>query len=186
MRKLIFSLLGLLMVLGISAQTVDSNKKLSRAERKEIKAQERADNKERILAAIKDHQFVIEAYTLEDRYGRFLQVSPVTNFILVDSLEATIQIALPNRIGGPNGLGGITDEGRIRNIRFPKKMPKYGVSFEMDVVGPAFGSSRVYVDVNDDGLASMRFSGVFGARFTMRGNFELLEDARVFTGITRF
>lgn len=186
MKKLIFSLVGLLLVLGVSAQTENSDKKLSRAERKAIRAQERAANKELILAAVEDRQFVIEAYTLEDRYGRFIQVSPVTNFILADSLEATIQIALPNRIGGFNGLGGITDQGRIRSIRFPKKLPKSGVSFEMEIVGPAFGSSRVFVDVNDDGQATMRFSGAFGARFTMRGNFELLENAGVFKGFARF
>lgn len=186
MKKLISSLFGLLIVMGLSAQTTESNRKLTRAERKEIKAQERAENKEQILTAIQDHQFVIEAYHLEDRYGRFIQVSPTTNFILVDSVEATIQLAFPNRIGGWNGLGGITDEGRIRNIRFPKKTPKYGVSFVMDVTGPAFGSSRVYVDVNDDGLAVMRFSGAFGARFTMRGNFELLEESNIFKGVARF
>lgn len=186
MKKLILSLAGLLLVWGLSAQSTDSNKKLSKAERKELRAQERAANKEHILSAIEERQFVIEAYTLEDRYGRFIQVSPITNFILLDSLEATIQIALPNRIGGRNGLGGITDQGRIRGIRFPKKMPKYGVSFEMDIVGPAFGSSRVFVDVNDDGLATMRFSGAFGARFTMRGNFELLENASIFKGVARF
>ena len=56
----------------------------------------------------------------------------------------------------------------------------------MEVVGPIFGSSRVFVDVNEDGLATMRFSGVFGSRFTMRGNFELLEDSRIFQGVARY
>ena len=186
MKKLISSLFGLLLVLGLSAQTSNNNKKLTRAERKEIKAQERAERKEKIIAAIKDQQFVIEAYILEDRYNRFFQVSPVTNFVLVDSTEATIQFALPGRIGGWNGLGGVTDQGRVRNITFPKKMPKYGVSFEMDVQGPAFGSSRVYVDVNEDGLAVMRFSGAFGARFSMRGNFEFLEDSNINKGLASF
>lgn len=186
MKKLISSLFGLLIVVGLSAQTASDNKKSTRAERKEMKAQERAERKEKMIAAIKDQQFVIESYILEDRYGRFAQVSPLTNFVLVDSTEATIQIALPGRIGGWNGLGGITDEGRIRNIQFPKKMPKHGVSFQMDVSGPAFGSSRVYVDVNAEGLAVMRFSGAFGARFTMRGNFELLEDSNIYKGIARF
>lgn len=186
MKKLIASLLGLLIVVGLSAQNSSDNRKLTRAERKEIKAQERAERKEKIIAAIKDRQFVIEAYILEDRYGRFFQVSPVTNFVLVDSVEATIQFGLPGRIGGWNGLGGITDQGRVRNIEFPKKMSKYGVSFEMDVQGPAFGSSRVYVDVNEEGLAVMRFSGAFGARFNMRGNFELLEDSNIYKGIARF
>ena len=186
MKKLIFSLFGLLLVLGLSAQTSIDNKKLTRAERKEIKAQERAERKETIIAAIQNQQFVIEAYILEDRYGRFFQVSPMTNFVLVDSTEATIQFALPGRIGGWNGLGGITDEGRIRNITFSKKMPKYGVSFEMDMQGPAFGSSRVYVDVNDDGQAVMRFSGAFGARFSMRGNFELLEDSNIYKAMASF
>ncbi len=186
MKKLIASLLGLLIVVGLSAQYSTDNRKLTRAERKEIKAQERAERKEKIIEAIKDGRFVIEAYILEDRYGRFFQVSPVTNFVLVDSTEATIQFALPGRIGGWNGLGGITDQGRVRNIEFAKKMSKYGVSFEMDIQGPAFGSSRVYVDVNEEGLAVMRFSGAFGARFNMRGNFELLEDSNIYKGIARF
>jgi len=186
MKKLISSLFGLLVVLSLTAQTTTDKNKLTRAERKEIKAEERAAKKAQILQAVKDQQFVIEAYTLEDRYGRFVQVSPVTNFILVDSADAVIQFALPNRIGGPNGLGGITEEGRVRNISFSKKEPKHGVIFEMEVVGPVFGSLRVFVDVNDDGLATMRFSGVFGSRFTMRGNFELLEDSRVFQGVARF
>lgn len=177
--------MGLLVVLSVTAQTTNNNK-LTRAEKKEIKAQERAANKAQILQAVKDQRFVIEAYTLEDRYGRFVQVSPVTNFILIDSTDAVIQFALPNRIGGPNGLGGITEDGRVRNITFSKKKPKYGVTFEMEVVGPIFGSSRVFVDVNEDGLATMRFSGVFGSRFTMRGNFELLEDSRIFQGVARY
>lgn len=186
MKKLISSLFGLLVVLSVTAQTTTNKNKLTRAERKEIRAQERAANKEQILQAVKDQQFVIEAYTLEDRYGRFVQVSPVTNFILVDSTAAVIQFALPNRIGGPNGLGGVTEEGRVRNIQLTDKKPKYGVTFQMEVVGPIFGSSRVFVDVNEDGLATMRFSGVFGSRFTMRGNFELLEDSRIFQGVASF
>ena len=186
MRKLITSLLGLLVVLSVTAQTTTDKHKLTRAEKKEIRAEERAANKAQILQAVKDQRFVIEAYTLEDRYGRFVQVSPITNFIFVDSSAVVIQFALPNRIGGPNGLGGVTEEGRVRNITFSKKEPKYGVTFEMEVVGPIFGSSRVFVDVNEDGLATMRFSGVFGSRFTMWGNFELLEDSRIFQGMARY
>ncbi len=186
MKKLISSLFGLLVVLSLTAQTTRDSNKLTRAERKEIKAEERAANKAKILQAVKDQRFVIEAYTLEDRYGRFVQVSPVTNFILVDSSAAVIQFALPHRVGGPNGLGGVTEEGRVRDLEFSKKKPKYGVSFKMEVAGPLFGASQVFVNVNEDGLATMRFSGVFGSRFTMRGNFELLEDSRIFQGVASF
>ena len=128
MRKLITSLLGLLVVLSVTAQTTSDKHKLTHAEKKEIRAEERVANKAQILQAVKDQRFVIEAYTLEDRYGRFVQVSPVTNFILVEGTAVVIQFALPNRIGGPNGLGGITEEGRVRSITFSKKKPSM-VSF---------------------------------------------------------
>ena len=186
MRKLIAALFGLVLVISMSAQNSSDRKKLTRAEKKEIRTQERAALRVQILEAIEERSFAIEAYTLEDRYGRFIQVSPVTNFIAIDSNEATIQFALPNRIGGPNGLGGITDEGRVRNIKVADKPSKHGVSFEMDVTGPVFGSSRVYVDVNSEGLAIMRFSGAFGAKFTMRGNFERLEESNLYKGVARF
>lgn len=104
----------------------------------------------------------------------------------VDSLQATIQLALPNRIGGQNGLGGITEDGYLHSLKFAEKAPKHGISFEMEITGPAFGSSRVFVDLNDDGLATVRFSGAFGARFQMRGRLESLDNSVVFKGMARY
>ena len=91
------------------------------------------------LAAIDDMHFVIVADRVRFRRGYTVNVNQSTNFVLVQGNEATVQLAFERGFSGPNGLGGITVEGRITNVE--KRFDKKGnLLYRMMVTGTAISA----------------------------------------------
>lgn len=115
--------------------------------RKEKEKQEKKRQQERLdslqfemaLAAIDDMHFVIVADRVRFRRGYTVNVNQSTNFVLVQGNEATVQLAFERGFSGPNGLGGITVEGRITNVE--KRFDKKGnLLYRMMVTGTAISA----------------------------------------------
>lgn len=127
--------------------------------------------------------FALEADQLTLRRGRVVFVSSDTNFVTLSGDTATVQVA-PFMGGGPNGIGGITLEGRASGIQV--KTDKQGnTTFAMSVFGrgisatlsirlPA-GSNRASVSI-DPNLSSNRI--------LLTGVLIPLDESRVFKGRT--
>ncbi len=125
--------------------------------------------------------FALEADQLTLRRGRVVFVSSDTNFVTLSGDTATVQVA-PFMGGGPNGIGGITLEGRASGIQV--KTDKRGnTTFSMSVFGrgisatlsirlPA-GSNRASVSI-DPNLSSNRI--------LLTGVLIPLDESRVFKG----
>lgn len=107
--------------------------------------------------AVSDSSFVLEADAVTFKYGTRVQVNSTTNFISLDGNRAVIQVSPSYVYGGPNGVGGITVEGTVSNVR--KTYDKKGrMFFSMNVLGRGVnatvsimmypGSSRVIADVS--------------------------------------
>lgn len=120
-----------------------SRQRLQKAERDLKRAQEKAAGDawdarsyQKALQAIEEQQFVLEAEQVVFKRGESVYVTSTTNFILLDQKDATVQTSFSTVNPGPNGLGGITLDGRISNLK--KETDKKGnttLSFNIQGVG---------------------------------------------------
>ena len=70
------------------------------------------------VQALKENKFVVEADRLIFKQGDVAYVNSNTNFIMVDGEKGTVQVAFNNTpFAGPNGIGGITVDGRVSGVR---------------------------------------------------------------------
>ncbi len=132
---------------------------------------------------LEDTTFVLESNTVYDKKGNSMQVSESTNFIQVNKNEVTVQLSFPFVVNGPNGIGGITLEGRLTryNIKKTKKgayyveLSSFGSSLNADItINISPGSNRATATVSastlpyrvryDGSLYHIKESGVFKGR----------------------
>lgn len=126
--KSIFLILAIL-VIGIPAESYSQQKKMTRKEKeaawrasrlKKRAAEERSEYRSDSIAfaqaivAIRNGSWALEASNVTLNNGVTNFVTPSTNYVSINNDVATIQTAFDNsNIYSPNGLGGITLEGRV-------------------------------------------------------------------------
>lgn len=106
---------------------------------KRIEAVEDSIRAVEALASLEQPDFVLEANRLAFKRGETAYVTSHTNFVSLSDDKAVIQIA-PFHGGGPNGVGGITLEGRASNIKL-KTDKKGNVTFTMSVSGTGLSAT---------------------------------------------
>lgn len=197
MKKMILYAVMALMSLPVGAsacasslRTADGNTAAeSEAQRKEKeekkRAEERLDSLRFSLAcqSVEDGYFVVVADQIRGRYGRSVNVNESTNFVLVQGDKATVQFAIERGFSGPNGLGGITVEGRVSNVKI--QYDKRGnLVYSMSVTGTAI-SADVYFTLPKNGTKCdvTVNSNYSGNRLTFSGELNPYK-AEVFQGRT--
>ncbi|MDR2955561.1 MAG: DUF4251 domain-containing protein [Prevotella sp.] len=126
MRAILFLLVSATLVMaGCKAQ--DPAAKQAQAAEDSLKFQMAVD-------ALNNHDFVLEADRITFKSGRFVYVDSNTNFVSMKNEKATIQLAFNSPYAGPNGIGGITVEGTVSNIKM-KTDKKGNVYYSMNVFG---------------------------------------------------
>ena len=171
----------------VKGQTLkeDIKKEAKKAE-KEAKKLERKMKDEMLYRqaekALKDQSFVLEADRVIFKRGRSAFVTSNTNFVALADGRATIQIAFNGPYPGPNGLGGVTVDGRASNIQMNKDK-KGNISFSMQVLGSGI-SAQVNIELyNGSNMASVTVSPSFNTnRITLNGALLPAEDSNVFKG----
>ena len=107
--------------------------------------------------AVGKRSFVIEADAITFKNGTRIYVNSTTNFISVNGDRGVVQISPNSFISGPNGLGGITVDGRITgmDVKVDKKgrtrmvmnVTGVGINAQLDIsLFP--GSDDAYVVVS--------------------------------------
>lgn len=110
--------------------------------------------------AIDDMHFVIVADRLRFRRGGTANVNSTTNFILVQGDKATVQLAFEHGFSGLNGLGGITVEGNITNVK--KQFDKKGnLVFSMMVSGTAISADVAFTLPKDGSSCDATVTSTF-------------------------
>lgn len=132
------------------------NSGLTEEQEKQIEAIQDSICYAQAIQALEKLEFVIEADRLIFKRGHSAFVTSNTNFIAVSDDKAVVQIA-PFNGGGPNGVGGVTLEGKASNIRI-KTDKKGNTCFSMNVMGTGLsatidiqlykGSNRASVIIN--------------------------------------
>lgn len=152
MRKIIYFIaMALLCSMTLTLQAQEANDKAAekaakKAEKEAKKAAEKAAQEalfQQALLAINNKDFVLEADRVEGKRGQFVYVSSNTNFVAVKDDEATVQLALNGAFSGPNGVGGITVEGKTSKVEIEQDK-KGNVSFSMMVQGVGISAQLTF------------------------------------------
>ncbi len=110
---------------------------LTRAQKRKVRKQlEAIQDSLDYAAAVKallERNFVMSADQLVFKHGETAFVTSATNFVSLTGDDAVVQIA-PFNSGGPNGVGGITVEGKASSVKVDRD--KRGtLLFSMNVSG---------------------------------------------------
>lgn len=134
------------------------------------------------VQAITDRQFVLEADRITFKYGQNAYVSPHTNFISMDGDRATIQLAFNSPYAGPNGMGGITVEGAVSNVKM-KTDKKGNVTYSMNVMGTGLSAMVTFSLTAGTNQCSARVTPNFNSRvITFTGYVYNKDDSNVYKG----
>ena len=157
------------------------NGKLTKKQRKQLKAMMDSINFARAAAAMDNMDFVLRADRLVFKYGHTAYVNSVTNFISVSGDYATVQVA-PFYGGGPNGVGGITLDGRVSNVKYETR--KNGSrSLSMSVMGSIISATlniELYTGGNN---AEVTITSNFrSSKITLIGTLTQPDDTYIYKG----
>ena len=157
------------------------NGKLTKKQRKQLKAMMDSINFARAAAAMDNMDFVLRADRLVFKYGHTAYVNSVTNFISVSGDYATVQVA-PFYGGGPNGVGGITLDGRVSNVKYETR--KNGNwSLSMSVMGSIISATlniELYTGGNN---AEVTITSNFrSSKITLIGTLTPPDDTYIYKG----
>lgn len=181
----------LLAVLLVSATTVmaQQDKAAEKAAKKAEKAAKKAAEEaagnalfKQAVEALNNRDFVVEADRVEFKRGRFVYVTPSTNFVSMDGNRATIQLAFNVAASGPNGIGGITVEGTTNNVRM-KTDKKGNVTYSFMVQGVAVSASVTIRMVKGTNKCTATVNPNFNSnRVSFTGNLYPSDQSNVFKG----
>lgn len=186
---IIFILIGNKALLSQDGKASKADIKEQKAYEKQKKTDERELAREQNMkitsAMIRLQRFVLEADYLSNKYGNKIPVSPTINFIMVDSLNAIMQIGSAYSIGY-NGVGGETLDGRITKYEYGlvgKKKDSYSISMNFM---SSLGNYDIHIMVNPEGSADATIRGNWSGQLNYYGKLVPLGESKVYKGMSRF
>lgn len=115
------------------------------------------------VQALTNQEFVLEADRITFKNGRHTYVSPHTNFVSLTGDQATIQLAFNSAYAGPNGMGGITLDGKASNIKI-KEDKKGNITYSMNVMGTGVSAVVTFNLIKDTNQCSATVTPNFNNR----------------------
>lgn len=185
-----------LMLTGIQSVVSGQNDRASRAEIREQREYERYNRRqqrekelERMIALtnqmVKLQRFVLEADYLSDRYGNRIPVSPTINFIMIDSLAATVQFGSAFTMGY-NGVGGATFDGRLTRYEYSMIGRKKNVYSIRILFMSSIGIYDIMLTVNPEGKADAYIRGNWSGQLNYHGKLVPLGLSKIYKGHPRY
>lgn len=178
------------MILGANAQEQEklSKSELRKFQREQKKAEMEAEREKMAVLTefmITNQRFVLEAQYLSDRYGTRVPVQSNINFVMVDSLVATIQLGSAMS-AGYNGVGGTTVEGRVSNYKYTKvgkKEDSYSVSMNFM---SSLGNYDITMMANAEGYTDATIRGNWPGSLNYHGRLVPLSESRIYKGMPSY
>ena len=171
-------LLIFLLPLSMSGQ----NEKLTKKEKKELKAKESEEKLRALYKIIESQQFVVEAEQVYGDNGSTFNVLPNVNFFGVDSVHSTIQLSFIGIIGW-NGVGGVTVDGNIDKYDLKEFKVGKPITLIGSINGRIGGNSQFTMYVYTSGMANVTVTGNWGDSITFQGRLFTLADSKVYKGV---
>jgi hypothetical protein len=187
MKTLLTLLVAFVFVLGAYSQdevqqlSQKELKKLQKEQRKAEKAAEMERMAEVTNFMVHQQQFVLEADYLSNKYGSRVPVSPIINFVLIDSLAGTVQFGSAETVGY-NGVGGATVDGKITKYEYSvigKKEDAYSIKL---IFMSSIGTYDITLMVNSQGYADASIRGNWSGQLNYHGKLVPLTLSRVYKG----
>lgn len=148
---------------------------------KRIEAQQDSIAYDNAVKALDSLDFVLEADKIIFKYGDMAYVQSNTNFISLSDDKAVVQVA-PFNGGGPNGVGGITLDGRASNIRMVTDK-KGTITYSMNIQGAAISAIVTITLPKGSNNATVAIDPTFNSnRITLSGRLLPKSKSRVFKG----
>lgn len=193
MKRIIFVMAVLMMCSAtVLAQQTKEEKKAAKEAKKEAKKAEKEAKKaaeeeaekalfNQAVMAIEMRKFVLKADRVEFKRGQTTHVSPTTNFVLLNGDDASIQLSFNTGIPGPNGIGGVTVEGKASEIEVETDK-KGNVHFEMNVQGHGVSARLMFTMTHGSNKCSATvMPNLKGNRIQFYGNL-VMGSSNVFKG----
>lgn len=181
--KKICLVLAAAMLSGMVVSAQENEGRSKKEIRKEAQEMTQAALAEEVVNAINDRRFVLEIDKVTFRKGKSAFTTPRTNFILLNGDNAIVQLSSTAGIyNTPNGIGGITVEGRPTNVNITTDK-KGNLNLSMSVQGTAI-SAQVSMNVpknGNRGIATI-VPNFNRARITLKGLIYPLEKSTIFKG----
>lgn len=135
------------------------------------------------LTALTNQDFVIEADKVTFRNGGFSYVNPNTNFVSVKGDKSSVQLAFSQAMNaGPNGLGGITLDGTVSNVKTSTDK-KGNTYYTLSVTGIAISAVlNVTLYANSHQCQVVVNPNFSGNRITFTGYLYPSSESRIFKG----
>ncbi len=174
---------NLFLTLGFSLITLNSisqDSKLTKQEQIEARRSELNLNYMVLDTLLESKKFVLEADFLNNQYGNRIHVSPMLNFVKVDSSIAVLQIGSVNGLGY-NGVGGITAEGTLKDWKLVKKPKDLSYYLQFSAI-TNIGVYDVSMTVNAYNFAHATISGLRGGTLIYDGHLETVYNSGAFVG----
>lgn len=167
-----------------STMTRQEARKAARAAHKKAIAAQEFKEFQMAVEAVKSGSFVIQVDQLLFPGGNSKFVSSITNFISMNEGNAVIQIATSYYNPGPNGLGGITVEGKVSDITMSTDKKGF-VYYNFNVQG-MFVSASVNVQMlgNGNRVTVTIYPNFNNNNLTMTGVIVPYSESDIFQGQT--
>ncbi len=160
--------------------------KKERAERKALEAQQDSIAFLKAAQALEDGTFVLEANNVIFRNGLTRFVSSNTNYVGMKDGKGVVQTAFNNfnYHWSPNGLGGVTVEGNVRDISM--RQDKQGnIYYNYGINGAAISATVMITLTGGTNQASVTINPNFsGNELRMNGYLVPYSESSVFQGST--
>jgi hypothetical protein len=168
-----------------SKTDIKEQRAYEKQKQKEAREKEREKNIEMTSQMVSLQRFVLEADYLSNKYGIRIPVSRNINFIMVDSLDATLQTGSAYSMGF-NGVGGETVTGRVTKYDYGmtgRNKDTYSIRM---VVLSSVGVYDITLLINPEGYADASLRGNWSGQLNYHGRLVPLGLSKVYTGHTRY
>lgn len=183
MKQILSGMILFMLLLGTSAvQAQDTEKELTREEKKAMQAKLDSLLFEEAKQAMNEKQFTLEADQVVFKYGQTAYVNSNTNFVSVNEDDAVVQVAFNIPVSGPNGLGGVTVDGKVSSYKLEEDK-RGNLHLSMNVMGAGI-SARVEIElVRGSNKASLSIFPNFNSnRLSLNGVLLPSHKSSVFKG----
>ena len=137
-------------------------KKAEKARKKREKEIKDSISFELAKKAVEEGRVVITASQIRGQPGRPVTVNRPTNFVLVQGDTAVVQFALEGIVNSPNGIGGLTVEGRVtkKRIDYDKRG---NLNYTMYVTGTALSADVTFTHPKGSTRCSATVNSIFSS-----------------------
>ena len=184
MRQILSGMMLLFMLLSgtSTVQAQNAEQELTREEKKALQAKLDSLLFEEAKQAMNEKRFTLEADQVIFKYGQIAYVNSNTNFVSVNGDDAVVQVAFNIPVSGPNGLGGVTVDGKVSSYKLEEDK-RGNLHLSMNVMGAGI-SAKVDIDImKGSNNASLSILPNFNSnRLSLKGVLLPLHKSSVFKG----